>query len=93
MISTINGKKELDEEQVARKATEQEGLDYKYGTMQRFEKELARLARKRTDVFDEFEESEAEGITKEDGVPADDGKAQNMEDHIGQAFEDDSERG
>ena len=44
--------------------------------MERFEKELAKLARKRTDVFDECEESEAKGIMKEDGVPVDDGKVQ-----------------
>ena len=71
-----NSKEELDEEQVARKAREQEGLDYKYGTVERFEKELAKIARKRTEVFDEFEEGEAKGIMKEDGVPVDDRKAQ-----------------
>ena len=71
-----NGNEELDEEQVARKAREQASLDYKYGTVERFEKELAKLARKRTDVFDEFEESEAKGIMEEDGVTVDDGKVQ-----------------
>ena len=70
-----NGNEELDEEQAARKTGEQEGLEYKYGTMERFEKELAKIARKKTDVFDEFEEGEAKGIMEEDGVPADDGKA------------------
>ena len=50
--------------------------EIKNGTMERFEKELARLARQRTDVFDEFEKIEAKGIMKEDGVPVDDGKVQ-----------------
>ena len=37
-------------------------MNYKYGTVEKFEKELAKLATKRIDVFDEFEESEAKEI-------------------------------
>ena len=71
-----NDNEEFDEEQVARKAREQKSLNYKYGTVERFEKELAKVATKKIDVFDEFEESEAQEIMKEDGAPEDDGKVQ-----------------
>ena len=90
-----NGNDELDEEQTVRKAREQASLDYKYGTVKKFAKELAKLATKKIDVFDEFEESEAKEIMKEDGAP-EDGKEQTddvgMQNHIDQTFEDNSER-
>ena len=66
-----NGNGELNEEQLARKAKDQESLNYKYRTVERLEKELAKLATKKIDVFDEFEESEAKELMKEDGAPED----------------------
>ena len=61
-------------------------MDYKYGTVERFEKELAKIARKRTDVFDKFEEGEAKAIMEEDGLPEDDGEVQTDDVGIGEPY-------